>query len=112
MELPLTITAHDITLPESIEAAIREKTSKLDKINWRLIGCHVTVEGPGRHHRNGGPYRVRIDISVPGSELVINQKESADLPLAIREAFDAARRRLEEHRDLQQDKRKEGAAPR
>jgi ribosomal subunit interface protein len=112
MELPLTITAHDVTLPESIEAAIREKTAKLDKVNGRLIGCHVTVEGPGRHHRNGGPYKVRIDISVPGSELVINQKESTDLPLAIREAFDAARRRLEEHRDLQLGKRKEGAAPR
>ena len=108
MELPLTITAHDITLPEAIEAAIREKASKLEKVNGRLIGCHVTVEGPGRHHRHGGPFKVRIDISVPGSELVINQKESTDLPVAIRDAFDAARRRLEEHRDLQLEKRKEG----
>ena len=107
MELPLTINAHDVILPEPIEAVIREKTAKLDKINGRLIGCRVTVEGPGSRHRNGGPYRVRIDISVPGSELVINQKEAADLTLAIRDAFDAARRRLEEHRDLQLEKRKE-----
>jgi ribosome-associated translation inhibitor RaiA len=107
MELPLTITAHDITLPDPIEAAIREKALKLDKVNGHLIGCRVTVEGPGGHHRNGGPYKVRIDLSVPGSELVINQKEAPDLSLAIRDAFDAARRRLEEHRDLQLERRKE-----
>jgi ribosome-associated translation inhibitor RaiA len=111
MELPLVITAHDITLPDPIEEAIRERAAKLDKVNGRLIGCHVTVEGPGRHHRNGGPFRVRIDLSVPGSELVINQKEAPDLGLAIRDAFDAARRRLEEHRDLQLEKRKENLEP-
>jgi ribosomal subunit interface protein len=107
MELPLTITTHDITLPEAVEATIREKASKLDKLNGHLIGCRVTVEGPGGHHRNGGSYRVSIDLSVPGSELVVNHKEAADLPQAIREAFDAARRRLEEHRDLQLERRKE-----
>jgi len=49
---------------------------------------------------------VRLEISVRGSELVINQKESPDMSLAIRDAFEAARRRLEEHRDLQLEKRK------
>jgi ribosomal subunit interface protein len=109
MELPLTITAHEIDLPESVEAIIREKASKLEKFNGRVIGCHVTVEGPGRHHRNGGPYNVRIDLTVPGSELVVNQKAAPDLPLAIREAFDAARRRLDEHRDLKLAERRKEA---
>ncbi|HEX3527001.1 MAG TPA: HPF/RaiA family ribosome-associated protein [Thermoanaerobaculia bacterium] len=108
MELPLTINAHDIILPEPLEAVIREKAAKLDRINGHLIGCRVTIEGPGSHHRHGGPYKVRIDISLPGSELVINQKEAAEMSLAIRDAFEAARRRLEEHRDLQLEKRKEG----
>lgn len=107
MELPLIINAHDVTLPEPVEAAIREKAEKLDKINGGLIGCRVTVEGPGNHHRHGGPYRVRLDISVRGSELVINQKEAADMSVAIRDAFEVARRRLEEHRDLQLERRKE-----
>lgn len=107
MELPLTITAHDIVLPETIEAAIREKALKLDKLNGHLIGCRVTVEGPGGHHRHGGPFRVSIDLSVPGNELVVNHKEAPDLPHAIRDAFAAARRRLEEYRDLQLERRKE-----
>ena len=74
MELPLTITAQDITLPASIEAIIREKAFKLERFYDRLIGCHVRVAGPGRHHRNGGLFDVRIDLSVPGSELVVNDQ--------------------------------------
>ena len=107
MKLPLTIAAHDITLPESIEAVIREKATKLEKFNGRVIGCHVTVEGPGRHHRNGGLFNVRIDLTVPGNELVVNNQAAAELPVAIRDAFDAARRQLEERRNLELDKRRE-----
>ncbi len=107
MELPLTITAHEVDLPESVEAVIREKASKLEKFNGRVIGCHVTVEGPGRHHRNGGPYNVRIDLTVPGSEILVNHKAAPELTAAVREAFDAARRRLDEHRDLMLARRKE-----
>ena len=109
MELPLTITAHDIDLPDSIEDSIREKASKLEKFNGRVIGCHVTVQGPGRRHRSGGPFDVRIDLTVPGTELVVNQKAAPDLAVAVREAFDAARRLLDEHRDLKLERRKEAA---
>ena len=106
MELPLTITAQDISLPESIEAVIREKALKLERFYDRLIGCHVRVAGPGRHHRNGGLFDVRIDLSVPGSELVVNHPSHERLAVAIREAFAAARRRLDEHARLQREERR------
>jgi hypothetical protein len=51
---------------------------------------------------------VRIDLTVPGHEYVINQKASPDLSLAIREAFDAARRKLDEDRELHLERRKGG----
>jgi ribosomal subunit interface protein len=103
MELPLTITAQDITLTEMIEATIREKAAKLERFYDRLIGCHVRIAGPGRHHRNGGLFDVRIDLSVPGSELVVNHQAHEDLAVAIREAFAAARRRLDEHATLHRE---------
>jgi ribosomal subunit interface protein len=103
MELPLTITAQDITLSEMIEATIREKAAKLERFYDRLIGCHVRIAGPGRHHRNGGLFDVRIDLSVPGSELVVNHQAHEDLSVAIREAFAAARRRLDEHATLHRE---------
>jgi ribosomal subunit interface protein len=107
MKLPLTIAAHDLELTESIEAVIREKATKLERFNGRVIGCHVTVQGPPKHQRNGGPFGVRIDLTVPGREYVINQKEAPDLNLVIRDAFDAARRKLDEDRELYLERRKE-----
>ncbi|HYN19385.1 MAG TPA: HPF/RaiA family ribosome-associated protein [Thermoanaerobaculia bacterium] len=106
MKLPLTITAQEITLPDSIEAVIREKALKLERFYDGLIGCHVRVAGPGRHHRNGGLFDVRIDLSVPGSELVVNHQAHEDLSVAIREAFAAARRRLDEHARLQREEKR------
>ena len=106
MELPLTITAHDATLTEPVEALIREKTAKLERYFDRIVGCHVTVEGPAKHHRNGGHYRVRIDLSVPGSEIVVNHQEGETLPAAVREAFEAAQRQLQDHVSLRREGRK------
>jgi ribosomal subunit interface protein len=106
MELPLTITAQDITLPEKIESIIREKATKLERFYDRLIGCHVRIAGPSRHHRNGGLFDVRIDLSVPGSELVVNHQAHEELSVAIREAFAAARRRLDEHARLHREEKR------
>jgi ribosome-associated translation inhibitor RaiA len=108
MKLPLTITAHDVDLSETAEALIRSKAFKLEKYNDRLIGCHVTVQGPGKHHRNGGDYEVRIDLTVPGHEYVINHQSAPELSVAIRDAFDAARRKLDEDREIWLDRRREG----
>ncbi|HKH48353.1 MAG TPA: HPF/RaiA family ribosome-associated protein [Thermoanaerobaculia bacterium] len=111
MKLPLTIAAQDFDLTDPIEAIIRDKATKLEKFNGRVIGCHVIVQGPSKHHRHGGPYAVRIDLTVPGHEYVINQKEDPDLHLVIRDAFDAARRKLDEDRELYLERRKAPPAP-
>ena len=56
------------------------------------------MEGPSNHHQGGGPYRVRLDITAPGSELIAN-KEGEELNAVIRDAFQAAERQLEELAD-------------
>lgn len=97
MELPLQITSHDFQLPEVLEQEIRERAAKLDAYYDRIMRCRVVLEAPVGHHRQGGPYNVRIDVTVPGSELVVNRQADEELPVAIREAFDAMRRRLEDY---------------
>jgi cold shock CspA family protein/ribosome-associated translation inhibitor RaiA len=96
MQLPLQITARDASLSEAAEGDIRVKAADLDTYYDRIMSCRVVVEGPGRHHRKG-PYTVRIDLTVPGAELVVDRQTDEDLYVAIRDAFDAARRRLEDH---------------
>lgn len=97
MEKPLSITTHHLDLSPSAEAVIRERAAHLEHYFPALVGCSVIVEGPGRHHRTGGPFSVHIDLRVPGGEpVIVNRQEDEDLQLAVGGAFDAARRRLED----------------
>jgi ribosomal subunit interface protein len=101
MELPVQITSHDFGLSPAIEHEIRERAAKLDAVYDRIVRCRVVVEAPVKHHRRGGPFTVRIDLTIPGSELVVNRQEEEDLLAAIREAFDAMRRQLEDYARVQ-----------
>lgn len=98
MQRPLKITSRDFELTAPIESEIREKAAALESYYERLSGCEVTLQAPAiRHHRRGGPFVVRIRMTVPGRELAVDHQAQDELPVAIREAFDAARRRLEDY---------------
>ncbi len=126
MEIPLKITFRDMPPSKAVEANIREKAAKLESFYDRIMSCRVIVEAPHRHHHKGKAYQVRIDITVPGGELVINRApkrlKAAKLPtvepiekdfseshepskhaahediyVAIRDAFNAAGRRLQDY---------------
>lgn len=97
MQLPLQITARNMSLSEAAEQAIREKAAKLDQFHDKITSCRVVVECPHRHKHQGILYNVRIDLTVPGAELVVKREPHEDLYVTIRDAFDAARRQLKEH---------------
>ncbi len=105
MERELQIRTHHVELPAQAEELIKASADKLERYYDRLIGCSVVVEGPSGHHRNGGPYRVGIDLRVPGAEpLVVSRKEEATIEAAIQAAFQAARRQLEDFSKRQKDR--------
>ena len=97
MQFTLHLTPKDLSLTRATVHHIQDKATKLAAVYPRLLKCRVVLEGPVHHHRKGGPYTARIDMTVPGAELVVNHHETADLRQAIREAFEAARRRLEDY---------------
>ncbi|MGD0073028.1 MAG: HPF/RaiA family ribosome-associated protein [Candidatus Binataceae bacterium] len=111
MQRPLKITSRDFTLSEAFDTEIRQKVAKLDNYHNGIVGCEVVIEAPVYHHRKGGPYNVRIDLTLPGTELVVNRQKEENLAAAIREAFDAARRRLEDHARAQRGDVKTHEAP-
>ncbi len=112
---------------EVVETHIREAAQKLESFYDEIMGCRVLVETPHQHHRKGKQYHIRIDLTVPGGEFVIKRaprlitdrpsrlekasddvapKENRDLSkyaahddigLSIRDAFDAARRKLQDY---------------
>ncbi|MBD3265182.1 HPF/RaiA family ribosome-associated protein [bacterium] len=102
MQIPLEISYRDVEKTDDIENLIYTKAAKLDQICDHLTRCDVTLEQPQKHQRSGSPYTVRIEMTVPpGHELVAKREAGkGDLhePLSsvIRDAFDAARRQLQE----------------
>jgi ribosomal subunit interface protein len=102
MQVPLQIAFHNMEHSEAVKAVVEEKVARLERFYGRITGCRVVIEAPHRHHRQGNHYQVRIDLTVPGGEVVVNREppqrsEHKDLHVALRDAFDAARRRLEDH---------------
>jgi ribosomal subunit interface protein len=97
MQKAIQITFKDIPPSDAVEQHIREKAAKLETFYPNIIGCHVTVELPHKHHHQGKLHNVRIDIKVPGSEIVVNRDKHEDIYVALRDAFDAAKRQVEEY---------------
>ncbi len=102
MEFPLDISFRNMDPSPAVEARIREKAAKLERFHSRIIGCTVVVEAPHRHHHKGKLYSVHIDIRVPGKDLIVDRAKPLDhahedVYVAVRDAFNAAVRRLEDH---------------
>jgi ribosome-associated translation inhibitor RaiA len=101
MKQPLKVTFRDMPRSEAVEAAIREKAEKLDEFYDHIMACHVVIESPHRHHKQGNLFHVSIDITVPGKEIVVNRDPDKDHShedayVTIRDAFNAARRQLQD----------------
>lgn len=120
MILPVQVSFRNMPHSETIEAMVREEASHLDTYYNHLMGCRVMIEVPHRHREEGEHHHVRIYLTVPGGEIVVKREPSLHprqqdvqeeeftkdreiershkhLQVAIREAFDTARRRLQDY---------------
>lgn len=102
MKQPLQIEFRDIPPSEAVEAKIRQKAEKLDEFYEHIMSCRVMIEAPHGHHHQGRLYHVRIDLTVPNGEIVVNRSPKEhhaheDAYVAIRDAFNAARRKLQDY---------------
>lgn len=97
MQIPPIVQARDLDLPPSVGAQVHEQALALERFFSPIIRCRVTLEGPGKRHRRGGPYEARIDLRVPGGDLLVERQRAEELQAAIHQAFNAARRQLEDY---------------
>lgn len=89
------VTIRDISNSNTLESHIQEKVQKLNQFHQRIQSCHVMIEMPQKHKHQGKLFSVKVDISVPGKELVVSHKKNEDVYIAIRDAFNALVRQLE-----------------
>lgn len=109
--MQVQITSSDCAASEAVETQILAHVEALEEYVNGLTGCTSCL----KHLRfiviaRAG--RVRIHLDVPGGDLTIDRQNSADLPLAISEAFAAARDKLEEYvHKLRHDVKIQGPSP-
>jgi len=114
------ITFRNIKPSLAIENLIRAEADKLSVFYPRVMGCRVAVEVPHRHHKKGAAYHLRIEVIVPGGDIVVKREPNLsaharqlgqdqirkttelkvphkDLFTAINDAFQAVGRRLQDY---------------
>lgn len=105
MQVPLEIVFHNVDRSPAVEAAVRERADKLEQFADNITSCRVTVEAPHKNHQHGNLYTVRVDLRFPGGEAIANRSPSADhshedVYVAVRDAFRAARRQLQDRQRI------------
>ncbi len=86
----------------SVETQVQHRAADLLRLSDRVTACRVTLEAAHRRHHQGTIYHVRVDLAVPGGKIVVNREPCEDhahedMHVAVRDAFDAARRQLRDH---------------
>jgi ribosome-associated translation inhibitor RaiA len=124
MRLPVQITWRDMAPSTAVGEKIRDEAAKLKEFYDRIMSSRVTIEIPRRYQNGKYQFHIRIDLTVPGAEIVVNHEPTLhsslqrmdseehakgqelsgphkDVYVAIRDAFKVARRKLQEYSHMQ-----------
>jgi len=102
MMIPMQITWRDMEKSDAVEASVREHAKKLDQFCDHIMSCRVVIEAPHHHKNKGNNFHISIDITAPGKEIAVSRDPSKtqaheDMYVAIRDAFNAARRQVQNY---------------
>jgi ribosomal subunit interface protein len=112
------ITYRGMDHSAALDDRIRELANKLEEFNPKITSCHVIVDERDHKKRKGNRFEVRVDVHVPGREIVASLKENEDVYAAATDAFHVVMRQLDEDLDIRRgevkrhhDERGDNAAP-
>ena len=117
VQRPINVTFRGMPPSAAVEARVRKKVEWLQKFFDRLIGCDIVVEAPHNRSRKGNLFAVTVEMSVPGGPPIVagrlhhDDHSHEDVYVAVRDSFDAARRRLQDHARKQRGEIKEHEIP-
>ena len=111
MKLPVHIQFHGMEPSDALETSAREHAHKLESFASDLMACRVAIDLDQKHKHQGRPYSVRIDLTMPGHELVVNRVQDEDVYVALRDAFDSMKRQVEEVVRKRRGQEKQHAVP-
>ena len=101
MDTPVEVHFHGIDKSEAIEQRVRDKVAKLGRHFSRMTSCRVVLDAPHRSPQKPKVFLIKIEIGVPSRRPIIVSHEregshaSEELLLALRDAFEAALRKVD-----------------
>jgi ribosomal subunit interface protein len=117
MDDQLQVTFLGVEHSATLEARVRERARKLERFAQHITALHVTIDVPHQQHHKGSLYEVRIDLRMRNEELAVSRAHRHDHAhedafAAIRDAFDAVTRQLEDRLHRQREGAGNGASVR
>lgn len=113
MKIPLELAFHNMDHSDAVEQRVRERVDRLEKFFQNITSCRVVIDAPHKSEYHTQHYKVRVDVTVPGRELVVSESPTDDnrddVYVAIRDAFDAAERRIKKYADKMRDRARTAA---
>jgi ribosomal subunit interface protein len=97
MREPVEITLRGVPRSAALERYVGERARALERHCDRIQACQVVVEALHRQRQQGAQFAVRLNIILPGTEVVVNREHGEDLYIALRDAFEAAGLQLQDH---------------
>ena len=97
---------------EFVEKSVRAHADHLIELAPEIVRCRVVLQAPTPHHTHGQPFHVRLELHVPGDDIVIDrdpgrgEKAHTDVYVAITDAFHGARRQIEERSRKRREERR------
>jgi ribosome-associated translation inhibitor RaiA len=97
MRDPVEFTLRGVPHSGALERYVGEQARALDRQCDRIQSCHVVIEALHRPKQQGAQFAVRLDITLPGTEFVVNREHGEDAYMALRDAFEAAGLQLKDY---------------
>jgi ribosome-associated translation inhibitor RaiA len=99
--IPVQITFRHMETSAAVETRVRELASHLGVFSDKITSCRVVVDSPHRHHHQGKVFNVKVQLALPGEDVVVDMERPDrpghdDVYVVLRDAFDAAKRQLQQ----------------
>jgi ribosomal subunit interface protein len=95
---PVEVVFQGVDGSQAVEKHVRDEVAKLERLHPQVTRCRVTIGLPHNRQQQGKLFDIHIELAVPGKELMVNQAPGQeDMYVALRDAFDIARRQLDDH---------------
>ncbi|MGE5085477.1 MAG: cold shock domain-containing protein [Bacillota bacterium] len=116
--LMIDLKINYLGMPESnsVSAAVWDHVKHLELFSAQLMSCHVVINRPPRKSHQGGIYHIKIHLHMKGSDIVIDREPGKnhaheDVYVALRDAFDAAKRKIEDYTRIRSGRVKNSVKP-